>query len=705
VSTPARRITVDERERAILELLSGDAEPAPARAIHAAVTANLGDSVTPQAYYKVLARMEAAGRLDAADDPETGQRVYRLAAHLHPDTALTLDDVYAALQQLEPTDAVARVIDAQEYFEQHRTDTLRKAARALANEDPRRLLHLLICERARELQAEVDMLAEQGLRDEPLEQRVDSHLRAFHQLVYRGLGLSRAAVDAPWKMLDQPDTYGVRINKDALKTELARRVFGERCLQKIDVNSVAGVPDWNRAVVAGTDGSTYSSVMQIDTASAFVDDVGSQTLTFNTSAGFVSQRLGRSSNNDDSYHSVPMRRSAIDDPSNKGMLMAPFMYRYLSPSQYEHMAKCATDVVQWRVDEAVFTGTARSMGTGALLPEPRVHLRDGTITPQEREWGHYKLRNEYGEMVREGISHARKILDRLVVDDDPAVFAGAVKTTQTQLFSTVLNWYIARGSTATLGEPIDPAWDLTRAANIADNEAMTFLLSSLVDGPEKGSYWVTFQVMRPFSALTEYYMSAEHDDPGFWPDFFAERQQYDLQAYESGRETEPPYLANIGNLRTESYVSMCTRADYVTFYIGHTAGDPPPLLPRYEFMESLRAKSPEQAAARVSRNVAMIVGAIDRTSLSLDRDHNFLSRKTLVKIIPFVIYEAHEKCKAIGRQLDSEVRSIVVQNLQGIRNAKNLTPRQIRLLPESIRRHAERYKQALRDDDDKPSTR
>ena len=83
------------------------------------------------------------------------------------------------------------------------------------------------------------------------------------------------------------------------------------------------------------------------------------------------------------------------------MVLAPFMFRYLSESEYEHMAKCATDVVQWRADEAVFLGAARALGDGNLLPRPSVHFRDGTITPQEREYGHYRRWNEYGEMVRD----------------------------------------------------------------------------------------------------------------------------------------------------------------------------------------------------------------------------------------------------------------------------------------------------------------
>jgi hypothetical protein len=399
------------------------------------------------------------------------------------------------------------------------------------------------------------------------------------------------------------------------------------------------------------------------------------------------------------FYSIPATRQAIDDRSNRGMVLAPFMYRYLSESQYEHMAKAATDVVQWRADAAVFLGNARSP-TGDLIPRPRVHLRDGTITPQEREYNHYRLLNEYGDMVREGIAHSRTILDRVMTARGASIFGGAVKTTQTRFFSSLVNWYIARGSRQRLGAPIDPGWDMTRAAHIADNEAMSLLLSTLTPqlgatrAERAGRYYVTFQIMRPFHSLTEYFR-AHTDDPREWVDRFRTRQQSEQAEYDDGQSPELPYLARVHDVADEDFVYMCVNGDYVSFYVGHTGADPPPIAPRYEFLESLRvAGDAEAAARRVRENVRLIVAAIDRNGLALDREHNYLSRKTLVKIIPRVLFDAHEKCKALGRQLESELRSIVIANLLGMRNARDLQPDEVKFLPLSVRRFVERYQRA-----------
>jgi len=88
---------------------------------------------------------------------------------------------------------------------------------------------------------------------------------------------------------------------------------------------------------------------------------------------------------------------------------------------------------------------------------------------------------------------------------------------------------------------------------------------------------------------------------------------------------------------------MCENADFVYFYIGHTAGDPPPMIPRYEFLTSLREKSPEKASSAVLDLVQRLVDAIDAVELAYDRDHNFMSSNTLIKM------SASQFCERRGR--------------------------------------------------------
>ena len=710
-ATPARRASVEDRERAIFRFLqqSERAESgATIREIWETISEQLGDDVTLQAYYKLLDRLEATGKLDRVDDAVAdGGRRYLVAPRLHSGNAITLDDVYELLDDLEPSYAIARVVDAREYFEEERAGTLRKAAEALLDEPPLELVHAFVVQKARELDADLELLhhtdeqapTRRPFAEQELEGRVRAELRELQTLVYRYLGLSREAVDAARTDQIVEGRVALIIDTDRLRAELEMRVFGERAIMPLQVapQSDRERDEWDRISVSGSDSSTHASVLQLTTAQPFVDDAGHQVVTFNNSVVYVHVAPVQRDRFDLPYYSVPMSRSAIDDRGNRGMVLAPFMFRYLSESEYEHMAKCATDVVQWRADELVFLGIARSFSQGPLLPRPTVHFRDGTITPQEREFGHYKRLNEYGDMVREGVAHSRTILEKILVSDNPQVFAGAVKATQQRFFSMLLNWYIAKGSRRRFGAPLNPEWDTTRAAHIADNEAMSYLLSTLDDRRGDGVYYVTFAVMRPFHTLTELYGTPKIADYD-WVADFEKRCSRELDAHRDELDNDLPYMATVPSLADDDFVYLCRKADYVAFYVGHTAGEPPPIAPRYEFLEGMRALGdPAVAAQRVARNQRLIVTALHRTKLALDKDHNFLSRKVLVKIIPYVIYEAHEKCKALGRKLESELRSIVVANLQAIRQAR-LRKQDVRFEPVKMRDFVRRYGQILREE-------
>lgn len=697
---PAKRITVEERERAIFKFLKEEDRAdagATLREIWEGVSERLGDTVTQQAYYKVLDRLGAVGKIDLRDEPDAKR--YAVAKHLHVDNAVTLDDVYELLETLAPSDAIARLLDARDYYEERRDTTLRRAAEELLKEDPVDLIHAMIVQKTNELRADLAMHRDEELAARELWARFEAQFRDLEFIAYRALGLSARAVD-----LGRRDSIRtgrgrrseIVLDEDQLWEELKGRIFGVHFINRMEARKIAGALD--RASVAGSDGSTHASVMQLATAGTFTADVGHQVVTFNNSVVYVKMPDPLAAKVPFPYYSVPMSRSAIDDKGNRGMVIAPFMFRYLSESEYDHMALCATDVVQWRADAAVFLGTARSPHDGTLLPRPLVQIRDGTVTPQEREYGHYKRQNEYGEMVREGVTISRKILEKLLATEKPPVFAGAVKSTQSTFFGTVLNWYIAKGSTRRLGAPLDPNWDTTRAAHIADNEAMSFLLSSLPMEP--GAYYVSCAVMRPFHTLTEFYRTPTvPDDEWDWTSHFEAKLADEQDSYDKGLTPEPPHLAGAADVADDDFVFMCRKADYVSFYVGHTAGDPPPIAPRYEFMESLRALRVDERAQRVARNVGLVVAALDRTGFSADSEHNFMTKKFLIKMVPFVTFDAHEKCKAIGRQLESELRSIAVANLQALRNLRNLKLSDVEFVPLSIRRFIERFADVVRDDE------
>lgn len=702
MSPDARRFDVAEREQSIFRYLREDVADVALGATVPQIHRHLSeqgarlpgtadavrDTVTLPVYYKLVRRLVATGHLvELEGDSEDGQR-YALAPHLHADTALTLDDI-RELADDPPTEAIAKLVDAREYVRGRRDTVLREAARALQKVDPRELVAEMIVSKAGAYNADVDAYHEAGAADEVHRRRLHAARAELEQICYRWFGLSHEAVVVP------PASGGVGrpvvVDEAALDEQLRLRVFGERVVRRVSPDNGSTPQDWSTVVVAGSDGSTYASNMQVDTASTFADAAGSEVVTFNNSVVFVRLEGELARRHPSPWYSVPLNRSAIDSPKNTGMVMAPFMYRNdgLNDAEYEHMAKCATDVVQWRADEQVFRGLARSLGDAQQLPAPRVHIRDGTVTLQERESHHYQRTDPYGDMVREGVTLSYEILRHIRDRRQPPLFAGAVKSSQLHLFATVVNWFIAKGHPDGGIPSVDPNWDMARGSMLADNEAMNLLLTSL-DGERDGDYFVTFAAARPFHALTDMHRHYEEERADFWTDSFIARRDN-----HRANQMLDSYWKTLDSIEDDPYVRMMETADYAMFYVGHSRGDPPPLAPRYEFLETIRLLGAEQANERVRRNVELLVATLHRTGFSLDQEHNYMSNKRLVKHVPFVVYEAHEKCKALGRMLESELKSLVIANLRRLRLARFGAHDEVRFRPVAIRAYIERYRAAV----------
>jgi hypothetical protein len=294
----------------------------------------------------------------------------------------------------------------------------------------------------------------------------------------------------------------------------------------------------------------------------------------------------------------------------------------------------------------------------------------------------------------------RSIVQRLRTEDNKQVFAGAVKSTQMRVFSKAVSWYIAHGSRERAGgdgRAIDPTWEEKYAAGFSDNQTMTYLMASLVEGREAeardGKYWTTCVIARPFHATTEFYATKDVTNDAGWKRFLEGLAWHEERNARWRKET---WLWETQDWEEDSFGYLCRRADFGIFYVGHTSGNPAPYLPRYEFLDSLRSLVPEEAAVRVAENVRRIVEALDQTHFAIDGDHNYQTQKQLVKIIPYVVHRAHEACKTLGSHLEAELRAAVIARLSHLRRLRGLRSNDIALMPVGLRRYLERTTEALR---------
>lgn len=709
---------VPQREVEIINYLRTRPDGATVSEIHQEVCSVLGDTISRPAYYKLLRRLVAVGKLEEIGG-EPGVLRYILPQQLYSTNRLTLDDVYEMLPFLQSTESMARAIEAQQYFLEHRDTILRKAALALIEEPAVALFHLWISnlidalkldlESYRLIEQEGPHLGEAVLADHALERRLQAQCDNLRDLLYRQLSIPHYVIDLPdW---DGPGNLKERghfsYDLDRLHQSLERRVFGvgkaRTVLGLVTVPAPTRASAEEELVVSGSDGSFHAGTLGIRTAQGYIEDE-SYVVTFNNGVAYVrsSARLERQKGGKKFVHSAPVTRQTLDDPTYKGMVLAPFMFPQLDPSEYEHMARAATDVVQMRVDDDLFNGVARDLATGEQIVAPRIHIRDGTITPQERYFNHYYRMDPYGDIVREGIVRSRSILQRIVTArTSPPIFAGAVKSTQIRLFSRLVNWYIAQGSKQTRGESIEPGWDASHADFLSDINVMTNLFATLPPRKERDGFWVSCVVLRQFASLTEFFDTPVQDSSN-WFDVLRLHRQRALDAHHAQRLGLPYHaLLSEDDLGNDHYLYMLEHADYASFYIGHTGGDPAPKIPRYEFLCSLRKSDSlsvdaEEAVRHVQGTIEQIVTALLVSHLAKDRDHNFLSRLSLVKLVPYVVYRAHEFAKTLGAKLESDYKSSVVRRLAERRHER-LEDRDADIRPIGVQRYLRRYSNALKE--------
>lgn len=688
--------TMHERNVFIVEFLRQNAET-PRRTIRDIWEAvrqprtsdppGLGDAASLPTYHRTVAKLVRDGQLEEDITNTEGAMLYKIALQMSSLSTFTQTDLNAALWELSPPEAMATYLDAVDYFESHAEGVIRRAAALLLHADPRELILTMLQDLAAELTDDAEILKDPNAIDARHLAETNRRLRRLQRLVNGELGISATVWAFPaFEGLKAGEAFEPP-NWDAVKEALQRSVFGSQFFETVRVAD----RDASADVIAGSDGSTHAGYVRGVRAPQYVEEEGRLVLTFNNSLAYVDLPKDHPSRLASPYHAIPLTRAALEDPQNRGMILSKPWFSDLSESEYEHTKKAALDVVQFRVDERLMAGTARALGStqatvdSGQLPRPNVLIRDGTVTPQEREFQHYQARNSYGDIVREGINLSHKIL-REVKDSDRRVFAGAVKFTVLRTFSTILNWFIKKH--------VEPSWDTARTSVISDPVAMTRLFTALPPlGP--GEYYRSCVIVRPFSAMVTDLQSVKAESSTDWLGYFRKRRaRQKADAGEMGGV--PPLWASDSEVQDDPYVRLCQYADYASFFFSPPGGgDPHITVPRFEFMDSLREKGERERRERVNRASELIIWGVHRSKWATDRDHNFMSARKLPRLVPYVVYEAHEKCKALGHKLESELRQAISARLSQLKASRGSVVSKVEIEPVSSGDYLSRMRRLL----------
>lgn len=183
-------------------------------------------------------------------------------------------------------------------------------------------------------------------------------------------------------------------------------------------------------------------------------------------------------------------------------------------------------------------------------------------------------------------------------------------------------------------------------------------------------------------------------DPEDWRGWFERAKERARNEYE--REGGNRRWILQSDVEDDPYLQMCQKADYAMFYFGRPGEEEPHLtFPRFEFMDALRRLDPTERRQRVRRSVDAIVSGIHATKWSLDRDHSLFTQLKLPKLVPHVVYEAHEKCKVWGHKLESELRQAIAAHLSKLKELRGLPVPKVEIEPIPLRKYMDKMRRVL----------
>ncbi len=348
------KIEMRSREAAVIRFIrESPSQGATVRETWEALQApdRLGDDITVQAYHRIMNKMVARGKLMEADGLDGASRRYVVADSLTPENALSLTDIEEGLWVLAAPEALARYLDALDYFEGRQKEVFEQAASGLREEDPVELVLEMFRDKTERLLESVADYADPQTRDRGVEQEIAARHEELVTLVHRYYGISSLILDLGDVDRVKSGEHVIDPDWKDVRQALQERVFGERALYFLDVEPSDSSSSRKKLAVSGSDGSTHTSIVREIPGAEFVVDEDHLLLTFNNSIVAVDLPEPLASEFDFPYHGVPMTRAALEDPTNRGMILARPWHPNLTGSEYEHMKKSALDVVQFRVDE------------------------------------------------------------------------------------------------------------------------------------------------------------------------------------------------------------------------------------------------------------------------------------------------------------------------------------------------------------------
>ncbi|MCL5110686.1 MAG: hypothetical protein M1401_17855 [Chloroflexi bacterium] len=385
---------------------------------------------------------------------------------------------------------------------------------------------------------------------------------------------SEAILDLPDRAKDYLHGEHAILHKEAARSRLETRVFGERVIE-----SVTMVCDHKYA--AATDASVADVFFEHDRGSFVPPDPVAMMI----SAAALRRRADTDGDGYD-YQDFDIFPDRLRDYTNaqaalKGLVLSPLFRSMLPEDDYKHSRLAAMDLRQYAQDRRVIVNDAewRPMGTAPVLdiiPRPSLVIRDGRIMPLVHRLKDYESRNLYGHLVRAEIEQFGMSFDGMVRGPSArSVYAATVKSPELSWLAPVVLWYIhTNGGESTRVVSADHVYR-PPFADTAVSHLLFLGLAKANRGTQEDRAYRTFRVMRRFS---DFALSGEADVPllenpgrridenseADWGEYLKERLAE--RKHQRARGRDPGELLDPESGEYDWFVHLCAHAGVVMGY-------------------------------------------------------------------------------------------------------------------------------------------
>jgi hypothetical protein len=618
-----------------------------------------GDQATEEAYYNLARRLEHRGLIVVVRDDERPKK-YSIGQSVDAQW-LEEEDLADLVSDEYPLLTLPIWREAQRQINEVPEELWIELRERLSSENAQDLFAQAVESYCADLDAAFKLLCHEmnldGGQQSVARQKEElrNTLQLLQMLVRYGLGISKEAVSIPSSIdvglaaaKNDADATVVLVNADLLRDELSRRVSDEPFVAPVPTDSARAY------LTAAVDGSTRGGMMFSGGPEADFFVGHSPMITVNTCVGQINRSVQIGGQRLPAFMRLPEKPEDMQQRDNRYTFMAKIFYPDLSDAKYMHAVWNAMDALEARVTLRILGRWTTSNGK-VEVPPSDVVLRDGTVSPQDRDFAHYRDLSTYGRIVRDCIETNWDIARKS--RDDAQTVAGVVKTAQLRVFGPILSWYAARVA-ARDKRSLLATWPMRTLNLVPDQVLLTRLLTA---GRRRGEQGVrTCIVLRPFHALTERGLTYSRARTPADAILGMQKEKAAASADEPA-DDDALFWRDYFRGDADPFVQMLKNVWYGNFFLGAVPRlDAERYLPRIELL--LPASTAEEGAGSLEvakTHVGRLLEALQQHGFEVSLEHSMFRDRSYVEVLPALLVRVHETVKIWAQELMSRVQEYV----------------------------------------------